>query len=119
MEAVASGILRDAQTDVYVSVAGQAQSSASRVAKTYCGDTSIGDSFSATMLIGYARVSANEQDTTAQASALRRLAANAFPAKRPLAAVGILLSCNQLLDHLRKSFRSSMEAMNTTKPAAE
>ena len=54
------------------------------------------------MLIGYARVSTNEQDTTAQASASRRRGVSASSGEKAAGGRWNRPELQRLLDHLRK-----------------
>jgi hypothetical protein len=56
------------------------------------------------MLIGYARVSTNDQETSAQVAALKAVVASAPAGRRPQARDGAVLSCTEFCDVLDPDF---------------
>jgi hypothetical protein len=91
-----------AQTNVYATISRHAQSPANSVAKTYCNDKVIGDTFPRSCSLGTHAFRANEQDTTAQASALKAAGCERISREKATGGRWNRPELQRLLDHLRK-----------------
>ncbi len=93
--------------------------------ENYCNDKKVlGDTFPQPMLIGHARVSTNEQDTTAQASALKSAGCERIFREKavwkldpPSRSLRDVLTIMERIQEVKAGFRSLTEAIDTTTPA--